>query len=177
MHWMMNASKEQLADVIQAVKKINNNYERMKDVTIVKKLMNDEVNLLNVFKHLDKQFPEICIAVVKQRSYALECIEKQTPELCLVAVQQNGLALKYVKEQTPEICMAAAQENGYALQHVKKQTPEICLAAVQQDGSALKYVKEQTLETCMAAAQGNDTVFDLIDKTKFRVEIEITKIT
>ena len=75
------------------------------------------------------QTPELCLAAVRHRSFAIMSVKEQTPEICLVAVRQYGYALKHVKEQTPEICLAAVKENGLALKHVKEQTPEICLAA------------------------------------------------
>jgi hypothetical protein len=187
---MTNATKEQLADVIQAVRKIDDNHERMKDETIVKKLLNDKINLCNVLNRLDKQFPAICLAAVQQQGGALDYVKEQTPEICMAAVKQDGLALDCVKEQTSEICMAAVKEWGGALKYVKEQTPEICMTAinhlsrlkairvlpVQSDweeyGHALEYVKEQTPEICMAAVKNDGQALQFVKDPALREEIK-----
>jgi hypothetical protein len=94
---MTNATKEQLADVIQAVRKIDNNHKRMKDETIVKMLLNDKIRL-SILKHLNEQFPEICMAAVRQNCYALQFVKEQTLEIYMIAAQQDGWALQYVKD-------------------------------------------------------------------------------
>jgi hypothetical protein len=118
MHWLMDITKEQLQDVIQIVKHgaavgaFGYNMERSTtDYEIVEKLLNDEIDLYYICNNIDKQFPAICMAAVRQDGYALNCIKEQTPELCMAAVQQDGWALQFVKDQTPEICLAAVRQN------------------------------------------------------------------
>ena len=41
--WINNYNKEELLSIIQIVRKINGNYRRMKDSTILKKLINNEI--------------------------------------------------------------------------------------------------------------------------------------
>jgi len=105
--------------------------------------------------------PEICLAAVQQRSYALEYVPEKlrTQAIYLAVVQHDGRTLKYVPEalRTPEICLAAVQQDGMALEYVPKtlRTPEICLAAVQKRGWMLMYVPDELLtpEICLVAMQ------------------------
>jgi hypothetical protein len=136
---MMSASKEQLADVIEAVRKINNDYEQMKDEEIVEKLLSDEINFCEILKRLDKQFPEICMAAITKDDWDFLSGGKYTLSVT------TGRTIDHVKEQTPEMCLAAVKQDGHALEYVREQTPEICMAAIKQNSNALQYVKDERL--------------------------------
>jgi hypothetical protein len=173
---MIDITKEQLADVLQACRSLETvNLAFSGDLppeTIIELLLNNKVNLSGIIGQLDKQFLSICMAAVQQNGYALKYIKNQTPEICLAAVKQNGWALKYVREQTPEIYMAAVKRDGYALHFIKEQTPDICLAAVQRNGQALQHVKKQTPEICMAAVQQDCHALNLVRDPAIKWEIE-----
>jgi hypothetical protein len=61
--WINNCNEETLREIIQAARKINNNYQRMKDSIILEKLINNEIMIYQIISYTSE---EIQLAVVKQ---------------------------------------------------------------------------------------------------------------
>jgi len=106
--------------------------------------------IMNIFSYMTEKHDEL-VELIKQNSYALQCVKNQTEEMCLEAVKHNGLALEFVQNQTYEVCSKALERDGNALKYIRNQTEEICLEAIKQNGRALKHVKNQTKEMCLEA--------------------------
>jgi len=51
---------------------------------------------------------------------ALKFVKKQTEEICLAAIKQESWALQFVKDQTEKICLAAIKRDREALEFVNK---------------------------------------------------------
>jgi hypothetical protein len=109
--WINNCNKEELSKVIQATKRIDNNYKRMKDSTILKKLINGNITIISFFQY----------------------IEKPSKKIQLAAVMENGNLIKYIKDPCKEVKLTAVKQFGYAILHIKNPSKEVKLAAARQN--------------------------------------------
>lgn len=137
--------------------------------------------VLQTFKAIKDQTPELCMAAVQLNGLALEYVHEQTLELCVEAVKQTKKAFKYTEFQTKQMCWDALREErdyydrypGFGhvvdqrwgnerLQYVLNQTEDMCLYAVvlppypspsYDFRYPLEDVKEQTEEICMASVR------------------------
>jgi hypothetical protein len=69
--WINNCNKEELSKIIQAARKIDNNHKRMKDSTILKKLINGKIHLYQIFEFIKNPSEEIQLAAVKQDGWTI----------------------------------------------------------------------------------------------------------
>ena len=149
--WLNNCSKEELLSIMQATRKIDGNYRRMKDSTILKKLINNEIAHYQIFEFI-KDPPELLqLAAVKQSGYVIRYIVNPSKEVQLAAVRQNGDSIKYIKNPSEEIKLAAVKQNGWAIYYIKNPSEEIQLAAVNEDSSAIGYIKNPSEEIRLGA--------------------------
>jgi len=82
-HWLETASKEQIEDVLEAMRRAG--YGHISDEMLITHLV------LNKF----------CYTIIP-------FLDHQWPEFCLAACRENCNALRYVNDQTLEVCLAAA---------------------------------------------------------------------
>jgi hypothetical protein len=130
--WINNCNKEELSKVIQAAKRINNNYKRMKDSTILKKLINNEIALYQTFEFIKNPSEEVKLAAVKQNGYAVQFIKNPSEEVQLAAVMEHGCAIEYINEPSEQVQLAAVKKFVVAIKYIKNPSEEAQLAAVKQ---------------------------------------------
>ena len=151
-------TEDELNQIIRAIKRINGNYEKMKDKTIVKNLLENNIPLSLIAYCPIKS---LHFEIAKQNNWSLHSVNEQhrTADLCLEAVKNNGMSLHYVPKaiKNKEICLEAVRNRGDALNYVPNdlKTKELCLMAVNKVGRALQYVPSylRNKEICLAAVK------------------------
>jgi len=110
--WINNCDKETLHNIIQAARKIDNNYKRMKDGTILKKLINNEIALHQIFEFIEDPPEFLQLAAVKQNGHTIQYIKNPSEEMKLAAVKQNGWAIAFIKNPSEEMKLTAVAGAG-----------------------------------------------------------------
>jgi hypothetical protein len=160
--WINNCNKEELSKVIQAEKRIDNNHKRMKDSTILKKLINGKIALYQIFEFIKDPPEEVQLAAVKQNSFDIEYgevnynikyIKNPSEEVKLAAVKQNGYAVQFIKNPSEEVQLAAVMENGCAIEYINEPSEQVQLAAVKKFGVAIGHIKNPSEEIKLAAVK------------------------
>ena len=105
-HWLDTATKEQIEDTLQAIRKINNHREYkipgIPQPINLQVATDEEIFALLLSNDCDSHF---------YVDYFLPRLKEQWPEICLAAVRETCYALEHVREQTFEICLAAIKQS------------------------------------------------------------------
>jgi len=128
--------KETLLKITQAIRKLDG-YKQMKDSTILRKLINKELNInqklcnkLRRCPSFNKDLPEeLKLAAVNWNSYIIEYIKNPSEEIQLAAVKQDGWAIQYIENPSEEVQLAAVKQNDMIIQLIKNPSEQVRLAA------------------------------------------------
>ncbi len=126
--WLGSCTKKELLNIIQAARKINNNYKRMKDSTILKKIINCYLFIDDIIIHIDNPSEKLQLAAIRENAWAIKYIKKPSKEAQLAAVKQNGEIIGEIDNPSKEIQLAAVKQNGNAIYYIKKPSEEVQLA-------------------------------------------------
>jgi hypothetical protein len=104
-HWLETATKEQLEDALKAIRTISSSQYKIPGIPQpidLRTATNEEIFALllsndweghlymdHFLPHLNEQWPEVCLAAVRETCYALEHVREQTFEICLAAIKQS----------------------------------------------------------------------------------------
>ena len=111
--WINNCDKETLTKIIQATRKINNNYKRMKDSTILKKLINNGIDIGKIIKHFANPPEHMQLAAVKLNGHNIRFIKNPSEVVKQAAVKQNGFSLQWITNPSEVVKQAAVKQNYY----------------------------------------------------------------
>jgi len=96
--------------------------------------------------------------------HEIKKMKDPSEELCLALVKDKWWAINFIKTRTPEICKAAIEQSPHAWNYIeqKDRTPEINKMVIEKDWTFIKKmsITEQTDELCLLAARkgGADVV-------------------
>jgi hypothetical protein len=83
-------SKEQIEDLLRAIRKCEWAYQEESDAKLIRIICRDEIAIGGALRYLRQQWPEVCLAAIRQSGFNLEWCKKQTKEMIQEAAKDIG---------------------------------------------------------------------------------------
>ena len=93
-------TRELIQEMMAGVKKINGNYARFTEQTCIRKLVEGEISLAQIFGYLTNPPEAVCQAAVWVSPDKIALIPNQSKEVRNIAIQRRPESLQFIGEQT-----------------------------------------------------------------------------